>query len=705
MKNVSLLLALALAVIPFSVAPGTVKPKADKPSAAETQEKKDAKNIVATETRKFEVITKATLYYFHVDPKVALNTCEHTLEFITEDRLKVWSSFEEGKKHSDAAASTCQPVKELLEILKVTQQELLLAPEETKKAVIVKFAFQEPSQSALVKFEFKKNINESDKTVESLSLTVRIFGYNDEVDPTLLNFIKACALENTLWQNTKPFILGSGLIGTVLFTALTLKASLDNATALKAVSPIFEGLGEEIRAELERYHKSHPAAFADRTQPKYEDTWFREAKRVEPWFAYTEPALHEGVWHPIGLTFASNKLSEKAHKKEASVVATAWLPGSLNAMCQTTVWEEVEAADQDRILVVPASVLASDIKDITAKKVECDAQVKILAEEMITAISKNVSEMALIQAKYQEKIAALKALMLPFEWLNQGQWTLVVVNDGQAVLNLNEELTKDFLADLNAYVVITSEKLTDAATKEIKASCKVDASGTFEVTATRDDDNSLQETLAHLVVHGLFSTTNEKTTYSVPSADGATSKTYEVSKTEAKTLPSRRHKTKPADRPEMRIPLTIELPRDIEKLILAKWPGAEMYPVGTTTFTQKLQTFLNRKVTIAGKQSPRIVFVPASLLELCDAKGFAEAVNKAQATVIVANLGETDEISDKENFLDVAQKALATFERAVVWPLALGKICYKKPAVDFTSPRRKSSPRQKVVEAIKEIYA
>ena len=192
-------------VMAFTLAPLTYAP----------DKKTDGDSLVTVETRKFEVITKATLHYFKVAKRTAFSTFNHELEFVTEERLNEFNRYEDAQKHSFAVKSTCQPVKELLEILKTTQRDLLLSADKTK-AVIVKFSFKDTAQTALVKFEFSKKINEETKTVESLHLKISTFGFADEMDETLLNFIKACALENTLWQNTKPFIVGGTLIGSAL---------------------------------------------------------------------------------------------------------------------------------------------------------------------------------------------------------------------------------------------------------------------------------------------------------------------------------------------------------------------------------------------------------------------------------------------------------------------------------------------------------
>ena len=694
-------------------------------------------NLITVETRSLEVLTKASIYYFQVAKKTEFNTFDRELEFITDDRLKAFEAFEKGLKHSDAVRSTCEPVKQLLEILETTQQELL-TNEDKSKQVVVKLSFKKPSDSVLLKFEFYKILNEETKTVESVGLRISIFGFKEAASDTLINFLKACALHNTAWQDIKPFAIGDIISASVVTLVLGARRVYANQQAMTLVEPVLKGLGEEVATQLDRYHQYHPTSLVRHTHPKYSTGLLSTPTRVAPWHEYNQPTLHEGIWQRFGLTFAAGSPSESAHKKSASVVVTAWLPGSFSAFCQTAAWEEPKDADQERIIIVPYSVFKADVANYQNQQltwVATEAQLtetnKKAVERIVKAFGENdlekLQQMNLQATAHKEQLARAKQSILMTENLNVGGWSVVVINDGSTKLDVITDSPENaFLNDLSSYVVVTTANLVDAATTKISASCVISETD-FTVTAEKTTA-TVQETLAQLVVDALLSSiAKEEVTYEESSATpSAQLKSVKVLKTDAATLPSRRVEKSPTDITlcsDVRLPMHVEftylLDRSAEKT--EQLAGLRIFSASTNEFTPELTHFLTLSSAIAGKQAPRLVIVPSPCIELCSDKKFIAALNTAQATVVVLNMGTRDDYKKTEtftagalalttsadkNFVTYAQKLLATAERAIIVPADITQFTWKGGTQrDFKESTPDYYPHLKTKDSLRMIYA
>ena len=411
---------------------------------------------------------------FNARPSEAiLSKADHTVEFITQERIKRLSAFDVERDHTFAEKASNPPVKELLEIFRAVQKTFVLGKDK-KAQTTVRISLDSLEDSSIITFAFEKTTRGRTDITQDITLNVSVFGFTTFIQPRILNLLKSVVLENTFWQDfgTSFKVAGAALVLSGFVVAEN--ARRDRSALVKKLTPLFDGLSSQLAQEIDARIAASPERIVLHARSFGVDLHSKENG--------DGPDALDCKGSFLGFPTRVTSLPQEKYIDTPGVVATMWLPlnGAFGGLIESPAWlpqtEAVLAAHKDspekqilqqRVLIYPLSILQKDLAFYT------DIEQKKAWLEQFT------------------------------EWLNKGEWTLVLVNDTAEKLSSHPEELK---ALENCIVVSTALGASPKPTK-ISASTKNGTKTQVAVT-----DNNLQQALCTLVCDILFAQDPAKTT-------------------------------------------------------------------------------------------------------------------------------------------------------------------------------------------------
>lgn len=448
------------------------------PSKAPLQKQVDPSELpgfLCSEKRNIGVPLTVNFFFrtFSAQPSEAiLSKADHTVEFITEERIKRLTAFDLERNHSFAEKASNPPVKELLEIFKGIQKAFVLGKEK-KAQTTVRISLDSLEESSIVTFAFEKTTRGRTDITQDITLNISIFGFTTFIQPRILNLLKAVVLENTFWQDFGTSIKVAGVSLALTGLLVAENARRYRSDLVKKLTPLFDGLSTKIAQEIDTRIAASPQRIVLHARSFGVDLHSKENG--------DGPDAVDCKGSFLGFPTRVTSLPQEKYIDTPGVVATVWLPlnGTFGSIIDGPKWqsptEAVLAAHKDspekqiqqqRVLILPFTVLQRDLAFYT------DAEQKKTWVEQFT------------------------------KWLNKGEWTLVVVNDTAEKLKKQPEELKS----LNNCIVVSTALVSTTKPAKISATTKAVRKITCDVA-----DENLQQALCTIVCDILFAQDPAKT--------------------------------------------------------------------------------------------------------------------------------------------------------------------------------------------------